>query len=83
MDSVAHLECCVAAAEATGSAEDWRSFVVQYTQLLCTQGDVRRLQELCRSLMGPLSWTPQAPSNGHAAEQGTTCLWRLGTLQGA
>jgi hypothetical protein len=33
---------------------------VQYVRLLAQQGDVRRLDELCESLLGPVSGTQHA-----------------------
>lgn len=58
MDSCAHLESCLAAAEAAGCPHDWSNWLVQYAQLLARQGDAQRLSDLCQDLLGPTSWRP-------------------------
>jgi TUP1-like enhancer of split len=67
-DARAHLESAMAAAEVLGSAADWTNWLVQYVRLLAQQGDVSRLDELCESLLGPVSG-PQLTAHGRA-EQG-------------
>lgn len=58
MDSCAHVESCLAAAEAAECPLDWSNFLVQYVTLLARQSDTARLDALCCSLLGPLSWKP-------------------------
>jgi TUP1-like enhancer of split len=70
LDSVAHLEAALAAAEATGCGHDWANYLVQYVKLLCSVGDAGRLTELCSSLLGPLSWRPPAESDMQVDEPG-------------
>lgn len=60
MDSCAHVESCLAAAEAAECPLDWSNFLVQYVTLLARQGDTSRLEALCSSLLGPLSWKPSS-----------------------
>lgn len=60
MDSCAHVESCLAAAEAAECPLDWSNFLVQYVTLLARQGDTARLDALCTSLLGPLSWNPSS-----------------------
>ena len=66
MDSCAHMESCLAAAEAAECPLDWSNFLVQYVTLLARQGDTARLDALCTSLLGPLSWEPSG--SGGASE---------------
>jgi hypothetical protein len=71
MDSCAHVESCLAAAEAAECPLDWRNFLVQYVTLLATQSDTARLDALCASLLGPLSWSPT--STQATLEGNTSC----------
>lgn len=69
VESSGHLEECLAAAESVGCSHDWANWLVQYVKLLCKQGDVLRLNELCEGLLGPLSWRRENCAHSGAASR--------------